>query len=186
MTNTALIDQVMSPAPQSVELGRPLADVRSALASQRFHHVPVVRHHKLVGLISSNDLLAHGLAADNGFLDNKITAADIMQTDVISVNQRATVEEGARKLSAGGFHALPVVDDNDLLVGIVTTTDLINYLLENAPTTEDSPETLSRLKTLEVVLKAAEHYLHSGQAMTQHVRLEKAIADARQQVAEID
>jgi CBS domain-containing protein len=45
------------------------------------------------------------------------------------VSPDATIKEVAEILSRKEFHALPVVDNNKL-VGIVTTTDLINYLLE--------------------------------------------------------
>ena len=44
------------------------------------------------------------------------------------ISSEATVKEVAEILSKREFHALPVVDNGDL-VGIVTTTDLIKYLL---------------------------------------------------------
>ena len=42
----------------------------------------------------------------------------------------ATIKEVAEIFLDAEFHALPVVDQNNKLMGIVTTTDLINYLLE--------------------------------------------------------
>ena len=38
--------------------------------------------------------------------------------------------EAAKALADGSFHSLPVVEANGDLVGLVTTTDLIRYLLE--------------------------------------------------------
>jgi CBS domain-containing protein len=52
-----------------------------------------------------------------------------MAKDVVSVTSKTTIQEVAEFLSKKEFHALPVVE-NDELVGIVTTTDLITYLLE--------------------------------------------------------
>jgi CBS domain-containing protein len=52
-----------------------------------------------------------------------------MQRDVVSIGDRTRVRDAARKLSAGGFHSLPVVDEHGGLVGIVTTTDLITCVL---------------------------------------------------------
>ena len=52
-----------------------------------------------------------------------------MAKNLISVNSNSTIKEVAEVLSKKEFHALPVIDDNKL-VGIVTTTDLINYLIE--------------------------------------------------------
>ena len=51
-----------------------------------------------------------------------------MAKNLISVSSNTTIKEVAELLSKKEFHALPVVDNN-VLVGIVTTTDLINYLI---------------------------------------------------------
>ena len=42
----------------------------------------------------------------------------------------ATVEEVARQLASGEFHALPIVEE-EKIVGIVTTADLIKFFLDN-------------------------------------------------------
>jgi CBS domain-containing protein len=47
----------------------------------------------------------------------------------VSVSPVTTLKEVAEILSKREFHALPVVIENKL-VGIVTTTDLINFMLE--------------------------------------------------------
>ena len=52
-----------------------------------------------------------------------------MVKDVVSVSPNTTIKEVAQFLAEKEFHALPVVDQ-ERLVGIVTTTDLINYLVE--------------------------------------------------------
>jgi CBS domain-containing protein len=57
------------------------------------------------------------------------TIAQVMTKKVVTVNSNTTVKEVAKILSKREFHALPVVD-NAALVGMVTTTDLINFLLD--------------------------------------------------------
>jgi CBS domain-containing protein len=52
-----------------------------------------------------------------------------MSKNLISVSPETTIKEAAEILATREFHALPVCK-GDLLVGIVTTTDLIKYLLE--------------------------------------------------------
>ena len=52
-----------------------------------------------------------------------------MQPAVVTVNSKSTVRAAAEIFSKNSFHALPVCDDGTL-VGIVTTTDIINYMLE--------------------------------------------------------
>lgn len=52
-----------------------------------------------------------------------------MTKNLVTVTSTTTIKEVAEILSKREFHALPVVDNNNL-VGIITTTDLINFLLE--------------------------------------------------------
>ena len=60
---------------------------------------------------------------------NMFTIEQVMAKNLVSVTSKTTIKEVAEILSKKEFHAIPVVDNNKL-VGIVTTTDLINYLLE--------------------------------------------------------
>ncbi|MFD2419904.1 CBS domain-containing protein [Amycolatopsis pigmentata] len=52
-------------------------------------------------------------------------AQDIMSTPVVTVGPEAPAKQAAALLSAHGFTALPVVDEDDRLIGIVTEADLI-------------------------------------------------------------
>ncbi len=81
----------------------------------------------LVGLVTVKDLL---LAEDD---ETKIE--DIMLTNLISVTTRADQEEVARMFSKYNFLALPVVDGENRMVGIVTFDDAMDVMEEEA--TED-------------------------------------------------
>lgn len=137
MKHDAPISLIMSRDPIAIHLGQKVSDVRDVLSSERFHHLPVVSGRKLVGMISSTDLMRFGFSMFEGdedatfaALDEQFNLEDLMETHLITVTTAATVRDTAKALSTGGFHSIPVVDENDHLVGIVTTTDLINYLLE--------------------------------------------------------
>jgi len=100
-------------------------------------HIPVVRGTKIIGMLSYTDLLrisfADAVDEDEQEVDtvvyNMFTIEQVMAKNLISVNANTTIKEVAEVLAKREFHALPVVD-NDNIVGIVTTTDLINYLIE--------------------------------------------------------
>jgi len=74
---------------------------------------------------------------------------------------------------------VPVIDEHGVLKGVVTSTDLIGFLLEQPERSDIPAETRERLEVLEKVLHAAERYLRSGLAETEHSRLEIAIDQAR-------
>lgn len=54
-----------------------------------------------------------------------LTAADIMQKNVVTVNEDATMQELAELLSKNRISGVPVVDDNNRVVGIATEGDLV-------------------------------------------------------------
>ena len=162
------VTHIMIADPITVDIGQGIADARRALSTERFHHLPVLERGKLVGIISLTDLLRHSVADDQGpttrFVEQHLTMTDLMQPQPVTVSHRASVGEAARLLSAGGFHALPVIDEHEHLRGLVTSTDVIAFMLEAPPARELPGDIDQRLKLLEQVFKAAEMFLHSGLA----------------------
>lgn len=103
---------------------------------ERIRHIPVVSGSEIKGMLSYTDLLRISFAdaADEDEKDvdtvvyNMFTIEQVMAKNLVTVNSTSTIKEVAEILAKKEFHALPVVDNNEL-VGIVTTTDLINYLI---------------------------------------------------------
>lgn len=100
-------------------------------------HIPVVNGDEIVGMLSYTDLMrisfVDAVGEDEADVDtmvyNMFTIQQVMAKTLVKVSPYATIKEVAEILSRNEFHALPV-EDNNALVGIVTTTDLINYLLD--------------------------------------------------------
>ena len=105
--------------------------------THNIRHIPVVDKDVILGMLSFTDLLrisfADAVYDDEETIDtivyNMFTIEQVMAKKLVSVTPNTTIKEVAGILSKKEFHALPVVD-NKKLVGIVTTTDLLNYLLE--------------------------------------------------------
>ncbi len=103
----------------------------------KIRHIPVVSGDAISGMLSYTDLLrisfADAVDEEEHEVDtvvyNMFTIEQVMAKNLVSVPSTATIKEVAEILAKKEFHAIPVVDDAKL-VGIVTTTDLINYLLE--------------------------------------------------------
>ena len=107
------------------------------LSSKNVRHLPVVSGESLMGIISLTDIMriSYGSnfkegqeAVDNAIFD-MLTLDQVMQHKPRSISSSTTIKEVAEILSKEEYHALPVVDDGKLS-GIVTTTDVIKYLLE--------------------------------------------------------
>ena len=80
----------------------------------------------LVGVVTAMQLMLS---------DTDMLISEIMETNVISVTTDEDREEVARMMSSYDFLAMPVVDRDNRLVGIVTIDDAIDVVLEEA--TED-------------------------------------------------
>ena len=92
-----------------------------------FYTCYVTKNRKLLGRLSVKDLL---LAKDDDMLID-----DLMKTNVISINTHTDQEEVAQMFSKYNFMALPVVDKEERMVGIIAFDDAIEVLEDE--TTED-------------------------------------------------
>lgn len=130
------VSHIMTRDVEGVQIDKKVSDVRRLLADRPFHHVPVLRGRKLVGLLSMADLapLTLGAYLDSpetidAHLDARFTLAGIMTAEPETVEPGDSVIRAAELLASGRFHAVPVVDREGVLHGIVTTTDIVRYFL---------------------------------------------------------
>jgi CBS domain-containing protein len=139
MKKNEAVSQIMTKNVHTAKLDAKLLDVYELVRKHHIRHVPIVHNKQLVGIISKTDLnrltfsgmFAGEEDADEAVFD-MLTIAQVMSHKPRVVKSTDTVKKVAEILSKEEFHALPVVDakDETKLVGIVTTTDVIQYLLE--------------------------------------------------------
>ena len=130
------VSQIMTKNVVTISTKDDLVTAEELFKKNRIRHIPVTSGNEVLGMLSYTDLMRISFAdaIDEHEQDvdtmvyNMFTIEQVMVKDVICVSSKATVQEVAAFLAQKEFHALPVVEDNEL-VGIVTTTDLINYLL---------------------------------------------------------
>lgn len=130
------ISQIMSTTLITITPEQSLYDLEELFKKHSIRHIPVVEGKKLVGVLSYSDLLRISYAdlTNNGerveaIVYDMFTVPQVMVKVPVTVNSETTIKEVIEILAKQTFHSLPVVD-NDELVGIVTTTDLLNYFLE--------------------------------------------------------
>jgi len=131
------ISKIMTTDLVTVHDGQPVSTLRGIFETKPIHHIPVVSGEEIIGIVTSNDFMrvsfgefgnqdAKGLDA---ILDHTYKMHDVMVANPVTIDKGATIREAAHVLSTHAFHALPVVD-GEKLVGLVTSTDLLNYLAE--------------------------------------------------------
>ncbi len=131
------VSHIMTSHLTTVNVKNSLREVREIFHSKGIRHLPVVSGDEIVGILSETDIrrLSFGSTfgethadADEAVFD-MLNISQVMREHPKTVDKDETIREVAETLASAEFHALPVTD-NGKLVGIVTTTDLIKYLLE--------------------------------------------------------
>lgn len=131
------VSTIMTKNVVKLNLSDDLTKSESLFKKYHIRHIPVVYSNKIIGMLSYTDLLrisfADAVYDDEDVVDttvyNMFTVEQVMAKKIVSISPETTIKEAAEILATKEFHALPVCE-GELLVGIVTTTDLIKYLID--------------------------------------------------------
>ena len=133
------VKQIMSKQLVTLTIKNSLYDAEKLFKKHKIRHLPVVEDHKLVGVLSYSDLLKISYAdVTEGEEDVEAVVYDmfsivqVMAKVPVTVTTETPLKEVIQQLIQQTFHSLPVIEENGDLVGIVTTTDLLEYFLKNA------------------------------------------------------
>jgi acetoin utilization protein AcuB len=127
---------------ETVSPDTPLSEIKTIFESNTFHHLPVVHFRELVGLISRTDFdrfwnKSRSSYDQDRFIDEArlrvLKAEDLMTTKLAKVESDTRLNVVVEIFTLNRFHALPVVDNGEL-VGIITPFDLLKALNEEKPT----------------------------------------------------
>jgi CBS domain-containing protein len=140
------VGEVMTREVVQAHRETPFKDVARLLDQHRISGPPVVDHDdKVVGVISESDLIRHQARSADGLAQrNRVpalgrsarhavaragTAGELMSTPAITVHPEQRVADAARVMERHGVERLPVVDEEDRLIGIATRRDLLRVFL---------------------------------------------------------
>ena len=132
-----LVKERMSYPVITIHPELPMQDALSLMLKEQIRRLPIVdKHGRLIGIVSERDLL-HASPSNAtslnvwelNYLLSKTTVAEIMTSNVISINEDTPIEEAARIMADNKIGGLTVVRD-EKVVGIITETDLFKIFLE--------------------------------------------------------
>lgn len=130
------IAEIMSADLITVTCDDSLKDAEMLMQKYHIRHIPVLKDNKLYGILSLTDLqrisFANAYNSEEKDVDyviyDLLTLEQVMVKNPMTVTKTDTVKKTGTILTKHEFHALPVVE-GDQLVGIVTSTDLLKYLI---------------------------------------------------------
>jgi CBS domain-containing protein/anti-sigma regulatory factor (Ser/Thr protein kinase) len=119
------VKEVMTAPVVTVSPDCSMGDLKELLRTRKISGTPVLEEGRLVGIVSIEDLIK---ALVQGEIDAPVSRS--MTRNVLTVRETESVIEAVKKFSEHGVGRLPVVDDQDRLVGILTGGDITRGLLE--------------------------------------------------------
>ncbi len=132
-----LVGERMSHHPVTTGPEMPINEALKLMKERKVRRLPVVdKRGHLIGIVSEKDLLyaspspATTLSVwELNYLISRITVADVMTKNVITVTEFTPLEEAARIMADNKIGGLPVVRDSRL-IGIITETDIFKTFIE--------------------------------------------------------
>ena len=136
MKHRVPVSQIMTKEVVTLTTKNNLSDAGSLFREHGVRHLPVVNGNQLVGILSYSDLLKISfseLSDDAKRIDTAVfdmyTIEQVMAKNPVSVSPNKTIREVTELLAEQSFHSVPVTENGELK-GVVTTTDLLKYFLE--------------------------------------------------------
>lgn len=136
MKKNTPITELMSKEFKVIGVNDTLSKAEEILFSNKFKHLPVLQKGKLVGIISKTDIKRMSFADEFGTAEfeadqeifKMLTVGQVMISKPFTLDSSATIKDAAKILSVKEFRAIPILE-KDKIVGILTTKDLIKYLI---------------------------------------------------------
>lgn len=132
---TLRVRDLMSTDLVTLSAGETLDLAEEVMKLARIRHLPVTSGGRLVGLVTHRDLLRASVSVLAGIDDRtreemmrEIPVADIMNREVETISPDAQLSEAAITLLEHKWGCLPVVDEDQELVGILTEADFLKLI----------------------------------------------------------
>ena len=168
-----LVKNWMSKEVVTVDADDSMQNAIYILQEQNIKMLPVMDDGNLVGIITDRDLKKaspsdattldmHELL----FLISKIKVKDLMKKPVYTVPPDYTVEEAAALLLEKKISGLPVVDENNRLIGIITRSDLFRVIISLSGLGKKGIQFAIRIKDMPGTIKEVRELIHEYGART--------------------
>ena len=127
----------MTKNPICIGVNNKISEVVDIMNDKKLHRIPVVNGKKLVGLVTEGMISKNGATKatslsiyELNYLLSKTTVDAIMIRNVITVHENAFLEDAALLMYKHDIGCLPVVNDENDVVGILTSNDVLSAFLD--------------------------------------------------------
>jgi CBS domain-containing protein len=118
--STAKIEKIMSHNVASLDISKIAADAAALMSEKKVGSVIITKNGKPYGIVTERDLIRRY------FRDTLLES--LASRPLITAETTTTIDKAAEIMLKNEIRKLPIIDENDLIAGIVTVTDLATFL----------------------------------------------------------
>jgi len=131
-----LVKDIMTPDPITIGPNATIFEAEKMLSINKIGRLLIVENEKLIGMLTDGDIISER--------NLEAPVSEFMSADLIIINKNSTVQQAAKKLSENHIGGLPVYNDKDDLVGVVTSEDIVyGYLKDEEEEMEMEKKTIT-------------------------------------------
>lgn len=126
------VSRLVPTPPHQISPEHPVQDAIALMRQQKVGCLVVCQDERLVGIVTERDLVRRVFA-----LNRPLTTpvAECMTPSPATVSANEPIRSAIERMEQGGYRHLPVVDEKDQLVGILSIKRIVHYLVEHFPAT---------------------------------------------------
>ena len=116
------VRDAMTARPRSAAPDTPLSQVAQLMDNQDIGAIPILDEDRLVGMITDRDIVVRGVAKEKDL--RGMSSRDIASGDLVTVRPDQDLSDALHLMAQHQIRRLPVVDDENRLVGVVSQADI--------------------------------------------------------------
>jgi CBS-domain-containing membrane protein len=138
MTAPVLVSHIMTKDVVTFFPEQTLVLAEDVMKIHKFRHLPVIDNdRRLVGLVTQRDLLRARISTLTGLTEEQrrtrqeeVRISQLMTRDLWTVHPETLASHAGQMLADHRYSCLPVVDEDDILCGIVTERDFLKFAIK--------------------------------------------------------
>jgi CBS domain-containing protein len=123
MAGLILVRDVMTKEPRVVRRDTNVQEVVATMNKYDISSIIVVEEKRPVGIVTHKDIISKLVQAR--IPPDAVTAREVMTSPIVAINEESSIDEAARLMSKKHIKKLIVTRNNNELVGIITSSDLV-------------------------------------------------------------
>jgi len=116
---------------RTLDVSAKVRDALTLMQTERFGSVVITTNKALIGIVTERDILLKVAGKSAGVLDQPIT--EIMTRQPEWLHKDDAIAYLMNKMHVGGFRHVPIVDDDNVPVYVISLRDVLAYLLDHFP-----------------------------------------------------